>query len=392
MAKKNTYKGLILPGDLPLRSASLKRQLLFFDSIAIASPHDKALVHHEEISEDFPGMSMKWGEYANFPRSEDYFESYETMLKDASLPIRKGLIHILPHREKNSDDAGANFMLYNSAISDKRLVLNAIPDFHDSRPTIAIPDGIITGGGLSQAGYTSKYELKVNNPYQIGKIAREWELLAYLRIGRALKYMRRANNNGYIPVATDEVNHSLCNVLTASQNIDDKIISDRSNNNYIPLEIVDPYELEHALNEMSWSEVLKVRKKILPKASNFRKSLFDSFNSLSKKEYAPSEISKYISELKRNFQTHQNELANEWEKFRIASVLRTGGVVGASAIGMSAIPSLSGTWEEIFIRVVGVGLISIATLTAELKTLIPAKRKVKKHPLFFSTMLPNSKS
>lgn len=397
MAKRRKYNGLILPSDFPPTSASLKRQLLFFDTIAIASPHDKALVNYEEMSEDFPGMTIKWGEYANFPRSEGYLEAYEDIVHDANMPIKKGLIHILPHRERSSDDAGVNFMLYNSAISKKSLVLPAIPDLKNSSPSIAIPDDMLSGGGLSKTGHSSKYELKVNKPYKVENVSPEWGALAYLRLGRSLKYMRRANTIGYAPIAIDEVNHSLCSALTTSNHFEtqrnpNKNNSKSINNWHVPIEVVDPFELESALNEMTWNEVLKVRKAILPKTSNYRKYIFKSFRKLPKGKYEPSEIRNYIEELRQDFESCQDELVREWEKFRIASICKSGGMVGTSAIGMSAIPSFSGTWEEIFIRVVGAGLVSVATLTPELKTLIPAYRKVKEHPLFFSTMLPSSES
>lgn len=62
MAKIKKHQGLIMPGDSPPTVASLKRQLLFFDSIAIADPQDKALVNYGEISEQFPSMHITWAD------------------------------------------------------------------------------------------------------------------------------------------------------------------------------------------------------------------------------------------------------------------------------------------------------------------------------------------
>lgn len=391
MAKIKKHQGLIIPGDAPPTVASLKRQLLFFDSIAIADPQDKALVNSSEISERFPGMHITWADYARYPLIEGYDEEYEYVLRDTKSLVNRGLLRILPSRERSVDDAGANFVLYNSAISVQGLVFEAIPDRNNGKPLVSIPDGMISGGGLSKSGHRSKYELRVNNPCKLNGVPAEWETLAYLRLGRVLKYMRRANASGYFPVATDLVSHKLCSALSSSSGYVDQVhlanCEDLATYS-ISLDVVDVCELENALNDMSWADVLKVRREILPKVAEFREYIFSNYNILSVHDLTQDEVSKIVAKSRSEFERCQDELASAWEKLRIASVLKGGGITGSGAVGMSLVPSVTGTWDEILIRVVGAGLAAAAALTSEVQALIPAHRKLKNHPLFFSTMLP----
>ena len=62
MSKQKEIKSLILPGESPPSESQLKRQLLFFDSILIIHPDDRALINEGEIVEKFPNTTIKWAE------------------------------------------------------------------------------------------------------------------------------------------------------------------------------------------------------------------------------------------------------------------------------------------------------------------------------------------
>ncbi|MDZ7761721.1 MAG: hypothetical protein U5L00_15870 [Desulfovermiculus sp.] len=395
MTHEQKTKCLILPGDSPPSSGALKHQALFFDAFAIASPEDKALINFGEITEDFPGMSITWADYANYPQSDGFKEEYRETLAHADKLIKRGILRVLPAREKKPNDAGANYVLYNSAISEQGLVSRAIPDINNKNPTVLIPNGMISGGGVSQSGCSSKYELKVNSPCKLEGVSDQWKVLAYLRVGRALKYMRRANVGGYIPVSIDPVNHSLCSYLTKSSNyntdINIKIVEDFVSYG-ISIGSVDPMKLELELNEMSWDDVIKLRKEILPKVEGLRNYMLSNINPIVYHQLSQEEVLASINGLREDFRKKQEEVAEEMEKLRIGSIFKGGGAIGAGTIGMSLFPSLTGTWQEILIRVVGMGLVSMSALTPEIKTLIPARRKYRNHPLFFTTMLPKQES
>lgn len=395
MAHQTRTQCLILPGDSPPSSGALKRQALFFDAFAIASPDDNALINFGEIKEDFLGMSITWADYANYPQSDGFKEQYRETLAHADKLIKRGIIRVLPAREKSTNDAGANFILYNSAISEQGLVSHAIPDKTTKNPIVQIPNGMISGGGIAPSGCRSKYELKVNSPCKLEGVSDQWKVLAYLRVGRALKYMRRANVDGYIPVSIDPVNHSLCMYLSKNINyntdagtstVDDFVSYG------ISIGSVDPMKLEVELNEMSWDDVIKLRKEILPKVAGLRNYVLSNMNPGIYHQLSREEVLEYINGLREDFRKKHEEFTLEMEKLRIASIFKGGGTTGAMAIGMSLFPSLTGTWQEILFRVVGMGLVSMSALTPEVKTLIPAHRKYRNHPLYFTTMLPKQES
>ena len=80
-------------------------------------------------------------------------------------------------------------------------------------------------------------------------------------------------------------------------------------------------------------------------------------------------------------QLHEQE-AEAWESLRIGSILKAGGVVGSGTIGTIAIPSIV-TLPNLLVGLVSLGLVSVGALTTEIQRLIPARRKVREHPLFF---------
>ena len=81
------------------------------------------------------------------------------------------------------------------------------------------------------------------------------------------------------------------------------------------------------------------------------------------------------------------KVAEEWERLRIASVLKVGGVVGLS--GAAEITGLAATvitnpWEAVLMKVLCGSLVASAAISTELKGLLPARNAVKQHPLYFT--------
>ena len=93
--------------------------------------------------------------------------------------------------------------------------------------------------------------------------------------------------------------------------------------------------------------------------------------------------------MKLDYENKKKELKKTWEQLRIASILKTGGIVGTGNIGLSLLP-MNISWIDWMMKLIGTGLVGTAVITPELKSLIPARREVKKHPLFFCDYLPPS--
>ena len=121
--------------------------------------------------------------------------------------------------------------------------------------------------------------------------------------------------------------------------------------------------------------------------SDFRDSLIKRVSSLQSKQAIAGDLyRKELESLKRDFEAKKEALVDEWEKIRIASILRTGGAIGAAAcsksIGLSLFPAEM-SWLDWMVRILSAGLIVTASLGPELKSLLPAQRKVRTHPLLF---------
>ena len=387
MARCNKINGLIIPGDSPPKISSLKRQILFFDSISLVHPDDRAIVNDGELTEKFPGMTITWSDYARYPRTEYYEDKFQNIIDDTRSLQNRGIIRISRPKTFLSGDAGANFMLYNSVISNEKLILSSVPDISSEKPPVKIPDGFVSGGGFSQGGCKSKYSLDVNPPYVIKDADDLWNALASLRAGRAIKALRRSHMEGCCPIAVDDVNSNIIETIS-SQGLDDAYKdSDYIASVSISLDIVDPVELEVALEELSWDDVILIRKEIFPKISKLRQYIVNRVERLNKgKIYNYSQIREETEKLRTDFLEKQEALAEAWEKLKIASVMKFGGFAGAGNLGLTLLPAYN-SWGELLIRTVSVGLVSVSALTPELKSIIPARRKVKNHPLFFINKL-----
>lgn len=246
---------LIIPADTPPLKESIKRQLLFFSSISLLHPDDKALINNGEVTEKFPNMTIQWSERAPFPRSDDYDSAYREILNETDRLQKKGIIRVLPPSMEHVIDPGINWSLYHATIANPDIVRSAIPDFHRSKSHVRIPDGVICGMTVSQSGFKSKYHLDCEKAYEIPGADEYWNNLSYLRIARALKSFRRAYAENLCPIVLDEVNSSISSMFELKQfssNIQD---CESQATLSIALDIVNPIELEARLKDITWDEV-----------------------------------------------------------------------------------------------------------------------------------------
>jgi hypothetical protein len=295
-------------------------------------------------------------------------------------------------------DPGINWSLYHSAISSRKLVESAIPDQHEGKPEIFIPDGVIYGGVLSKSGYKSKYETNFREPFTINYLDEKWTTLSHLRIGRTIKSMRKAYGESLFPISLDAVNEKIISSLLMQH--DTFIEVQKEPFLDFSIDIVDPIELESELENLNWSEVYKLRKHLLPKTSEFRHFLIRRLKTL--QNFPIKDLEAYKNELNSlnsDFLLKKEALMEEWEKLRIASLIKTGKFVACTtmaneplkSIGLQLFPA-GLSWLDLLVKILASGLIISGSLSTELKTLIPAYRKVKNHPLFFINKLPNSEN
>ncbi|MFA6970187.1 MAG: hypothetical protein WC208_02185 [Gallionella sp.] len=375
---------LLLPSDAPPRHSNIKRNVLFFDSVSLIDPSDKSLINGRKITEQFNQFHIWEADRATFPRTENYEDGYREIIAHTRQLQTRGIVRILNSRQSPNVDLGINWTLYNSAISNDELVRAAVPDIGNDKPSISIPSCVLSGREIHGGNQRSKYALDCNSPFQIPHFDEAWSDLAHLRIGRAIKFLRLAYGKNISPLASDHINHHIVTALTqhsipcATPSQSDESLANLS----ISLDVMDPQSLENVLNDMSWDEVIRLRREILPRISNLRIFLMNRVNAIYQGKRDLEIYRQEMLKTRLEFESMKESLAEEWGKLRIGATFKFGGISGASATGLTLLPSFN-TWQEVTTLIVSSGLIAASSLTDEIKSLIPAHRKVRTHPLYF---------
>lgn len=274
-----------------------------------------------------------------------------------------------------------NYVIWHGAIANPALVLAAAPERTSrSMPAFQVAS-YMRGLVLSQGGHKSRYQIEeVRPPAMIPEASEEWSYLAHLRIGRALKGVRYAYGRGLCPLALDSINASLIPNLAESE---PAATSEMLASLAISLEIFDPEELKSSLQAMSWDDIRKLRAQTLPGSEALHGQLVKYGARLAKAR--KESIDHYVSELERlreDLQRKKEDVAEKWEKLRIAAVLKGGPAVSATTIGPAVIaPGIE--WLGLSAKLAAAVLLGGAALSSELAALLPARRKVRQHPLFF---------
>ena len=389
---------LILPADTPLTSAELKKNLLFFDSVTLANPTDAALINDGDVVEQFPMGKFTWAPRNNFPRSADYTDEIAYLLSETRDLQSRGLVRVSPLAPLPILDPGVSHSLWHSAITNKALVEAAAPDRHSQpKPPFGIA-GYMRGGVIAQHGYRSKYEITESRPtVELSEVDEHWTLYAHLRLGRALKFLRLSHALSLVPLALDRPNQEILMATTrievASDEQTDMPQAPIRDPGQFDFEIFDTGELTKALDGMSWRDVTRLRREILPGMNALREHIEKAVRRMNVTDH-PNAYAEKFGAMQKEFLVAKEMVAIEWEKLRIASITKFGGVVGLEAL--ADMGGLVGTvvgvpWADLLVKVFASGLVATAGVSGELKTLIPAKRAVKHHPLYFTDKLQISK-
>ena len=382
MSATHISSAYLITGDEPSNAQALKRLILFFDRIYISDIKDEAIINEGEVNEKFSTATVRWCSSGHYPRVQGYEELYNNCLDGAESAISRQIIHKIESKNLKTIDPGTHWLCYNSILSNLDLIKSAAIDASGLKPEITIRDTLLQGGGPSLNGETSKYAIPYKDPVDIPNVHDDWNWISRLRVGRALKDIRIAQAINAAPIATDRINSSIVRELV--RNRSSCIYPESSMIDFaISTEIVDNEKLESILLNASWKDVLKIRKHILPHVDKTKKYINKKTNIISNNVYA--NIEDYIDALKTLkeglSQLHEQE-AEAWESLRIGSILKAGGAVGSGTIGTIAIPSIV-TLPNLLVGLVSLGLVSVGALTPEIQRLIPARRKVREHPLFF---------
>ncbi len=391
MSKKKSFKGLILPYDTPPRRSAIKRQLIFFDSLLMPSHDDIALVNDGEVKEKFPGAEIVWARRTPFPRSDDYSDMMQSFQSETIALQNRGLLQFLSPTTHGLDPA-SNWLVYHSAISVPELVCAAVPDASTVPPSIAPHDGVYTGMTMSMGGHKSKYELPTHNPHDLSDVHEQWGGIAQGRLGRFVKFIRRCNFESAAPIALDSINSSLLRTMNSQPIITQNQNEENAAQAAISMDVVDPLILDQALVDMSWNEVLEIRRLILPKISIVREELIKRVSRINPGTGNVSLYQQSLQNMHDELDRYNDELNEAWDSLGISGLLKGGGAIGFYGLGQNAgltmlLQALTAT--QAIGALVSLGLISAAALSGEIKQLVQAGRKVKGHPLAFIDELPS---
>ena len=379
---------LIIPGDDPPRRSAIKRQLLFFDAVSLPDPEDIALLNDHEVREELPGGTVYWSRRAPYPRSEGYAETLKLILEETTTLRNRGKLRVLTRdQSRHLVDPGSHWVAYSLAVRDEELVRAAIPDHHPGKPAIALPSGVYIGLEISAPGHPSKYSPPPGQPSAMPAIGDEWNALAQIRVGRAIKYLRIATAGGTVPLALDLPNENLLKSV-GERAYEGSPRVDQMANTAIAVDAVDPIALEKVLVDMSWSDVISLRKLILPHTAALRALLVQRVTrAIHSGSIEPAAFLQEMSKLRDEYQKAQDEVAKRWTEAGVGLVTRALPVTAALQAGLTALP-VPASVGGLVLRIL-TGLATTAgTMANEAKGWFAARAALKAQPLLFFDTLP----
>lgn len=381
-AHLTSTKAILIPADAPPSQSSIKRQLLFFDSLLVPLPEDAALLNKNEIQEVFPdGYRLQWGEIGPYPRSLSYVDQHRLLRAQAEPATRSGKLQFVDLGARSAPDATQNWVAAVAALKTESLVRAALPDHNPGSP----PTMLNSNSGYnvivpSRTGYESKYHWLTQLDAQAALPVDElWRRVAMGRLGRAMKVVRRASADGAIPLALDPTNQNICLALGA-QAYGDLPTPQYLSSAAVALDTVDPVALDAALDTMDWADVLRVRKEILPSVSKLRGLLVASVRAAARPQN--SGIEPYLAalgQLKEDYRRAEDDARSAWTKvgFRVLEASAAAGLTGLTAIAPSA------TWATVFTSIAIATVVkAIGGTGADVHTILRAGKKQKASPLF----------
>ena len=394
-----------MPNEDGIDPSVLKKQLLFFDSVKIVNGADKCLVHKGEVQDNkgelnrtdiendwhrkYPFVASTWNDTVPYLRNRKYRESINLILLASKVIQDKGFLSVVHTKNSAKVNHLLNWHAYNQLASSEAMVRAAIPDYKGSIPELELHnDGKPTIENVIDA--KSIYNTFGVHPCTLDNIEFDWCKLAWSRIARYVKSYQLSYAYNSFPISTDEINISLANKIYAPKTL-------RQENEevflaqHVSLDVFDGNELLRMLDDMSWNEVIKLRKEILPKAKRLRSYLISEVTKRARSSGgSQAAYQQEMARLMTEFEKRKEDYADEWEKLRILSIFKSGGVVGGGVIANGAnLIAIPKTLSEFIIMLTGAGLLAGAALSKELSSYIPKRMRYIKHPLHFTEAVRN---
>ena len=138
---------------------------------------------------------------------------------------------------------------------------------------------------------------------------------------------------------------------------------------------------------MSWDDVVRLRKEVLPHVAKLRKVLEDSIIAARKPQNTDLEVySRALAEIKERHKRTENEVREAWHKLKFKT-LDAGAAAAAGGLSIIAPP---GGWAPALIGIAAAFITKMAQGTAiDLHKIVVASRANKISPLLFFDVLPD---
>lgn len=379
--RNNSHKirGLIMPGDTVMPVGKIKKHLLFFDEVVLPDLSDCSLVADREISDTYPdGMEIWLSDRVPFTQEEDYEAKFAELIIGTEQLRRRGILTVLHQNDWRIIDPWLRLHLFKAAIADARLVKSAIPDISANK-RIKIPDGVYGDGDIVKSGWKRIPQIRTDPPFRIQGIDDYWNIMAYSRIGRATKYIRVAQIKNAAPVAFDD---STSNILLALGRLSfqDLPKPDMMANLAIYTDVINSEELERALEDLSWDDIIQIRREILPTVANYRAEIIKKARRICNEGIIDfTRYGEIIAADRSALDDAKEKLQTAWQGLKIVSSLKClAASAGAGAVAL-LVPS---DWTALLATILTGIAMGGGAVAGEIKTVLQARESVMKQPLF----------
>jgi hypothetical protein len=364
----------------------VKRQLLFFDALLLLLPDDEAILNTGDLSEEFPpangfpARSITQGPVWKYPRSDDYEDEYRRLRIETQRVQGSGALRFVGRRPLGLD-VRETWVAATAATQKTELLRAAIPDFDPSMPPLyAHPASCGPLVLMSVTGFTSLHAWMQDLRLELlDGVDYHWQTVATGRLGRLMKAIRRASLEEAVPLATDAANENMCLTL-GSQAYGASPTPDQLAATAVALDAVDPTTLDVALADMSWEDVMKLRKEILPHAKKLRHHLKVVVRAANRPQ--SSDLSEYIQALNALRDKHakaRDDLRGAWKRLGFKLVE---GAIAAAPAGLTAIAPSPEWARSLTAFALGAAFKTVASLPTEIQSIVAANRAKKATVLF----------
>lgn len=377
-------RALVLPHyELP-DMWRLKYLALLFDHIAIPNPKDEAVVNafdwEERPAKKFGVGSVIPAAQMPFLRDPDYAERYQELLTQLGPISHRGTIEVLPSKPLSKEDSRMLLRFVGDTISNAALVEAAVPDRTINPPPFKIPnhstnvpfDMDLEWVGVRQA--TPKIT-QLGTPQKVPNVDEAWSNVAWLRLGAAAKFLRKACQMNAVPTALDDATSRL--LLAIASGAGSPIARPQQQEMALAWDILNPHKLRAHLDDMNWRDVIDLRRELLPAFGRIRSEVQRRIEGLGPTQ--ATDLQQYRSALAVLHKDFADLQARELEAMRSASLK---GLFTAGSTVTSVAVVVAGAWPILAYLLAGGAAVGGGITSSDLQKWFLAWKGKRNHVMY----------